>query len=408
MKVDTMRAIDHYVGVPLCFVLNLLFRIKELIFKPKARQPENVLFLELSEMGSAILADPAMRWLQGQGRNLYFVIFEKNAASLRLLKTIPEDRIFTIRPDSLFTLVLDSLRFLVWCRKNRIDTTIDLELYSRVTALLSRMSGAINRAGYDRVHEEGLYRGNFLTHPVMYNPHLHISRNFMALVQATLGEPGQPYQRYLVPEEDIQQARAEVDQRLKQSVLEKLVKLKSDFNIDRYRIMLVNPNASELLPQRRWMSDRYAEVIQSVLSNYQDILVVITGAPAEKEDAEELTQMVGQQRCVNSAGVFTFSELVPLYSVSYVMLSNDSGPPHFASVTDLKTFVIFGPETPKLYGALGNSTPIYAGLACSPCVSAGNHRKTTCFDNQCLKAISVGDVLSVMRPILDHQIITQQ
>ena len=407
MKVDTMRAIDHYVGVPLCFLLNLLYRIKELFLKPKAKQPENVLFVELSEMGSAILADPAMRCLQGQGKNLHFVIFEKNAASLRLLKTIPEDQVFTIRPDSLFTLVLDSMRFLFWCRQRKIDTTIDLELFSRVTALLSRMSGAVNRVGYDRVHEEGLYRGNFQTHPVMYNPHVHISRNFMALVQATLGEPGQPYQRYLIPAEDIQLARAEIDERLKQSVLEKLTRLKADFSTERYRIMLVNPNASDLLPQRRWMRDRYAEVIRSVLADYDDILVVITGAPAEKEGAEKLTRMVEHERCVNSAGAFTFSELVPLYSVSCVMLSNDSGPPHFASVTDLKTFVIFGPETPKLYGALGNSTPIYAGLACSPCVSAGNHRKTTCFDNQCLKAINAGDVLAVIRPTLDQNLIIQ-
>ena len=83
------------------------------------------------------------------------------------------------------------------------------------------------------------------------------------------------------------------------------------------------------------------------------------------------------------------------------MVSNDSGPPHFASVTDLPTYVIFGPETPSLYGALGNSTPIYAGLACSPCVSAGNHRKTSCTDNQCLKAIYPEQVLKAIRPTLD-------
>ena len=408
MKVDTMRVIDHYVGVPLCFLLKLVFKVKELIFRPKEKQPENVLFIELSEMGSAILADPAMRWLKDQGKTLHFVIFEKNAASLKLLNTIPEERIFTIRPDSLFTLAYDSLRFLAWCRQRNIDTTIDLELFSRFTALLSRLSGAVNRTGYDGVHEEGLYRGNFLTHPVMYNPHHHISLNFMALVQACLGEKGQPYQRKLLDQNNIELARAEVDEQLKQSVLSKLVDLKPDFSTDKYRVMLVNPNASDLLPQRRWMRDRYASVISRVLDEYQDILVVITGAPAEKAGAEELKQMVGHERCVNSAGAFTFAELVPLYSVSFVMLSNDSGPPHFASVTDLKTFVIFGPETPELYGALGNSTPIYAGLACSPCVSAGNHRKTTCFDNQCLKAISVDEVIDTMKPTLDGQMITQQ
>jgi ADP-heptose:LPS heptosyltransferase len=82
-------------------------------------------------------------------------------------------------------------------------------------------------------------------------------------------------------------------------------------------------------------------------------------------------------------------------------LSNDSGPGHFSAVTDLPTFVIFGPETPKLYGSLGNSTPIYAGLACSPCVSAANHRKTPCHDNVCIQVITPDQVFGILRPVLD-------
>ena len=67
----------------------------------------------------------------------------------------------------------------------------------------------------------------------------------------------------------------------------------------------------------------------------------------------------------------------------------------------LRTFVLFGPETPKLYGSLGNSVPIYAGLACSPCVSAANHRKTTCADNQCLKVILPDDIFAFLRDELE-------
>ncbi len=401
MNVDTMRAIDRYVGIPLCFAVSWAFRLKEKLVCPKAQKPQKVLFVELSEMGSAILADPAMRWLKEQGCELHFVIFKSNAVSLDLLKTIPSENIFTIRSDSFVTLTLDTLKFLAWCRKKGIDTVIDLELFSRVTSLMSRMSGAVNRVGYDGVHEEGLYRGNHLTHPVMYNPHMHISRNFMALVRAALKPEGEPYQRQLISQDEINLARAEVSQGDQQRVIEKIQTLYPEFQPGNQRLMLVNPNASDLLPQRRWMADRYAEVLRSVLADYPDILVVITGAPAEREGAESLKVEVNNDRCLNSAGLFLFEELVPLYSISTLMLSNDSGPPHFASVTELPTYVIFGPETPKLYGALGNSTPIYAGLACSPCVSAGNHRKTSCMDNQCLKAISAEDVLNTIRPTLE-------
>ncbi|WP_252179685.1 glycosyltransferase family 9 protein [Endozoicomonas sp. 4G] len=404
MKVDTMRWVDHYVGVPLCFLLKLVFWPFDRMRKEQKTASNNVLFIELSEMGSAILADPSMRWLKGQGKTLHFVIFEKNVASLHLLNTIDRDKIFLIKPDNLFSLAISSLKFLIWCRRKRIDTVIDLELFSRFTAILTRLSGASNRTGFDRVHEEGLYRGDHLTHPVMYNSHRHISRNFMTLVRASQNEPHQPYQKEWLDEE-IELARAEVNSDLRSSVITKLKALYGDFKPGVQRLVLVNPNASDLLPQRRWMKDRYVNVIQTLLADYSDILVVITGAPAERSEAEILRQQVSHERCLNSAGVFEFKELVPLYSISELMLSNDSGPPHFASVTDLKTFVIFGPETPALYGALGNSTPIYAGLPCSPCVSAGNHRKTSCVDNQCLKAIDSGQVLGVLKPALDARVI---
>ncbi|WP_257281143.1 glycosyltransferase family 9 protein [Endozoicomonas sp. ISHI1] len=406
MKVDTMRWVDHYVGVPLCLLLKLAFWPFDWIRKGQETVSSNVLFIELSEMGSAILADPSMRWLKGQGKTLHFVIFEKNAVSLHLLNTVDRDNICLIKPDNLFSLALSSLKFLIWCRKKKIDTVIDLELFSRFTAILTRLSGAGNRTGFDRVHEEGLYRGNHLTHPVMYNPHRHISRNFMTLVKASQNAPHQPYQKDGF-DETIELARAEVNSDLRSSVVTKLKSLYSDFKPGIQRLVLVNPNASDLLPQRRWMKDRYVDVIQSLLAEYSDILVVITGAPAERPEAEMLRQQVDHERCLNTAGAFEFRELVPLYSISELMLSNDSGPPHFASVTELKTFVIFGPETPALYGALGNSTPIYAGLPCSPCVSAGNHRKTSCVDNQCLKVIESGQVLDALRPALDTGLIVK-
>jgi len=78
------------------------------------------------------------------------------------------------------------------------------------------------------------------------------------------------------------------------------------------------------------------------------------------------------------------------------MVTNDSGPGHFSSVTNLRTVVLFGPETPALYGSLGKSIPITAQLACSPCVSAANHRKTPCSDNACMRAITVEQVMEKM------------
>jgi ADP-heptose:LPS heptosyltransferase len=139
-----------------------------------------------------------------------------------------------------------------------------------------------------------------------------------------------------------------------------------------------------------------------ILDQCSQAIVLITGDPREREEAQRLKELVQDERCVNFAGKVTFAQLPSLYSISEFMVTNDSGPPHFAAITDMPSFVIFGPETPALYGSLGKTTPIYAGLACSPCVSAANHRKTACRDNICLKIIKPSQVFEMIKTDLEN------
>ncbi len=403
MKVDTMRKVDYFAGIPLCFLATLLVRLAGLFVRTRAHPPRRVLFIELSEMGSAILVDPAMKKMRREAQaELYFAIFARNAPSLRLLDTVPASHVFTIRENSLIALATDTLRFLLWTRQHRIDTVIDLELFSRYTALLTGLSGASNRVGYYAYHNEGLYRGEMLTHRVTLNPHMHIAKNFVALVNAALSEKHEvPFSKTLISDDEIRLDRAAVDDEQRRPVLERIRESYPGFDPALHRIVLVNPNASDLLPQRRWMPARFIAVMRQLLADYADVLVLITGAAAERMESERLRSQVGHERCINFAGRVEFHELPALYDISALMLTNDSGPGHFSAVTGLRTFVLFGPETPSLYGSLGNSVPIYAGLACSPCVSASNHRKTPCKDNVCLQVIDPEHVLEQLRRVLD-------
>jgi len=402
MNIDLMRKVDYFAGVPLCLAATLLIKLASLFSSQKSQAPKNVLFVELSEMGSAILVDPAMRKIQKSANaNLFFVIFKGNAASLRLLNTVPVDNVFTIREDNLFSLAIDTLRFLAWTRKNNIDTVIDLELFSRYSALLTGLCGATNRVGFHAFYNEGLYRGAMLTHRVAYNPTLHIAKNFIALVNAALSNKQErPYSKTLIDDNEIKLARAPVDASVQATMRARIREEYPAYDEKRHRIVLINPNASDLLPQRRWMPENFVTVMRDLLVKSEDLLVLITGAPAEREQAQGLKTQVNHERCVNFSGKQKLEELPALYQMAELMLTNDSGPGHFSSVTDLRTFVLFGPETPLLYGSLGNSTPIYAGLACSPCVSAANHRKTPCSDNVCLQVIKPEAVLSQLHEAL--------
>lgn len=394
MKVDSMRKIDRWAGIPLTFLMSILLFLSRVAGHTRPAKPNlaRVLFIELSEMGSAILVDPAMRKLRTEGGSeLFFAIFRENYKSLLIFNTIEDAHIFKMRSDNLLHLALDVFRFGWWCRRMHIDTVIDLELFSRFTALLCAISGARSRIGFASHHDEGLYRGNIINFPVRYNAHVHISVNFVSLVNTALGKHTNPYTTTPVGTEELKLVRPEVDRLLANNVRKKISGLFPGYG--NQRIVLINPNASDLLPQRRWMPDRFAMVAGSLLAAFDDILIIATGAPGEREYVQQVVDMVGQDRCVNSAGVFLFEELVPLYSLSEVMLTNDSGPAHFAAATHMKVFVLFGPETPALYLPLGNAEPIYLGLPCSPCVSAANHRKTTCTTRPCISGIETTMVL---------------
>jgi len=403
MKVDTMRRIDYYIGVPLCFLGSIFQRLVRLLIKNDMKPPKNVLFIELSEMGSAILVDPAMRKLKKEtGAELYFAIFKKNKPSLDLLGTIPNENIYTIREHNLFAFVIDTFKFFFWTRKRKIGAVIDLELFSRFTALLAGFSGAPYKIGFHAYYNEGLYRGDFLSHKVAYNPHIHIAKNFIALINALLSSKEEiPYSKTLISNEEISLAKVNIVSEQKKIIQDIVINCTSEFSPQKNKIILINPNASELLIQRRWPQPNYVRLIKMILDKCSLAVVLITGDPHEREEAQLLKENVQNDRCINFAGKVTFAQLPLLYSISEFMVTNDSGPAHFAAITDMSTFVIFGPETPALYGSLGKTTPIYAGLACSPCVSASNHRKTACMDNVCLQVIKPDHVFTAILPNLE-------
>ncbi len=400
MKIETMRKIDYGVGIPLAFIVTLfkyLIPSRALKNSP-ALLPKNVLFIELSEMGSAILADPAMQRAKNKySAEIFFVIFKRNKPSLDFLRSVDEKNIFTIADTSLFTVIKDSVRLFFWCEKNKIDAVIDLELFSRATALLAFLTRSSIKVGFHNYHGEGLYRGNFLNRNVSYNPHIHIAKNFVALVDAAFTtQPQVPYLKKEITDDEIRIRKVLPSESSKERVFNSIKALYPKITSDQ-KILLVNPNASEFLPQRKWPIENYTELVKLVLLKHPDYLILMTGAPSESAEIQGIEDAVKNERCHNFAGRVAFNELTTLYSLSKVLITNDSGPGHFSSVTDVKSFVFFGPETPHLYGSLGNSTAIYANYACSPCVSAYNHRKTPCNDNQCLKVLKPERVYEMIK-----------
>lgn len=398
MKVDLVRKIDYWAGIPACwFLTGVGFLLKPFAKKPPL-SPKKFLFVELSEMGSAILAYPTMKAIVKQipSAELFFLIFEKNRASVDILKIIPRENVLVIREKSLFLFLADVLKVIGRMRKEKIDCVFDLELFARVTAILTYLSGAPFRVGFHKFRMEGLYRGRLHTHQIQYNVQQHISKSFLSFVKV-LRYPKKdwPTMDESISDREIERASYKAAESGMAAIREKLKGLYPELT-QGHKLIVFNPSAGEI-PIRAWPTEKYIELAERILSDPRNVIVLM-GAGTDLETTGQVHQTLNHERCLQFTGRTTFPELMDLFSLSDLLITNDSGPAHFASLTPITNFVFFGPETPRLYAPLGKNTQIlYSDFPCSPCLTAYNHRDTPCKNNKCLQTLSVDEVYALIK-----------
>jgi ADP-heptose:LPS heptosyltransferase len=400
--ISTLQRTDRWVGAPLCAILTILRKIFESAGPPGPRQLRRILFVKFAEQGSTVLAYPAIRRaIDMVGReNVYFVVFEDNRFILDAMDVIPEENVITIATHSPFGLALSALRAVHRVRKIRIDAVVDMEFLTRFSAMLTFTTGAKTRVGFHTFFGDGPYRGDLMTHRLLYNPHLHTSEMFEAMVEALTRDPAvlptfdftpsanQPLARFRPSPSEV----AEVDALLQ----------RENPHIGSAPLILLNPNASDLLPLRRWPTLRYVELARRLLERYPDLFIGFTGSPAEAAPNNRLAVEVGSNHVIPLAGKTTLRQVLVLYARSEILVTNDSGPAHFASMTPIRVVTLFGPETPSLFAARSpNVTALWTGIACSPCVNAYNNRQSVCRNNLCMQAITVDDVFKEVTRIYD-------
>lgn len=407
MQISFMQKVDYWFGIPICFLLSLYERLLSLIFGKNPAKIQKILFIELSEMGSAILAYSSIKRAQQLvgDENVYFLIFQKNRESVDLLQCIPKSNVICIEDQSFLKFTLSTLSALWQIRKMNIDSCLDLELFSRCTTILSYLSGARNRVGFYNYEEEGLYRGSLITHRILYNPNLHIAKSFLSqvvvledsnpeepLLKRNLEEFILPIPAYKPTSEEI----TNVDRILKSKGIES--------NLDN-KLLLLNPDPG-LLHLRGWPLSSYIELTRTLLQDFPEYKIGILGLPQSKKFAAAIQAAFPAGNIIDFTGATKdLAELVTLFQRSNVLITSDSGPAHMASLSNIKTIVLFGPETSVRYGPLPKSAlSISSNLACSPCFSAANHRKSICRNNVCMQKIEVKEVIQALRVLTDNKI----
>ena len=401
-----MRAIDYWVGIPLVFLLTIVSRVLRVLglAASPAGKPRNILFIQLAEMGTMVVAYPALKKTRElyPDATLHFLCFGQIRSSMEMLDIIPSANIITIDADSGLALVRDSLRFLWRARRRQIDTVINTEAFVRYSSLLGYLSGARRRVGFHRFNQEGAYTGDLLTHKVMHNGHVHAAHTFLDLVHALDAPPDQvPRVKRPRGMDCLDVPKISTDAKAAAAIWQKLRAIHPDVGPAR-KLVVINPNASDKFPMRRWPLDSFTDLARRLLED-PEVFVLITGVAGEKRDAQYMCARLGSPRALDLTGRTTMTELLHLFDLAHVLVTNDSGPAHFAALTRIREVVIFGPEIPDRYRPLTpNADVIHSGYTCSPCIGPLNQRRSPCNDNQCLKSLGVEEIAALVRTRLEE------
>ena len=398
--------LDVWLGSLLCGLLTALRCLARLLgFEHAPAGPvRRIVFLKLIEQGATVLAcDAFHRAAEKVGREqVYFLVFEENRPILDLLDLVPPENVLVIRRDGFLLFLRDTLKALARLRSLRVDALVDLEFFSRASAVLAYCSGATRRVGLHGFTNEGPYRGDLMTHRVQYNPYLHTATLYALLVEALWMDAGDlPLPKIappvLVPSHVPRFAPAGES-------LARVKTLLAETGVAGGALVLLNPNASDLMPLRKWDLERFVALAKRLLADDDRLCIIFTGAPSEQAAVEAICREAGSPRAVSFAGKTSLYDLMALYTLADVLVTNDSGPGHFASLTDIDAVVLFGPETPARYGPLGTGThAVWAGLACSPCINPFNHRFSPCTRSRCMDAITVEAVAEEVRACLSRR-----
>ncbi|MBN2301206.1 MAG: glycosyltransferase family 9 protein [Lentisphaerae bacterium] len=399
----SILTLDKLVGRPLCAILSVAELLRQTISRRSDTMPRKIVFIKLIEMGSTVLACSAFEEASKMvgKKNMFILVFEQNRAIVDLLPYFERENVITINDSNLVSFILGLFKAMHRLRREKVDAAIDMEGLTRSSAIITYLTGARRRVGYYNFSSEGPYRGRLFTDELAYNFQHHISRMFLALVRSLKAPRDQvPKLKEYISSKDIVVAKFSPDQQEKEEILA-LVESRIPGARNK-TLILLNPNCSDLLPLRRWPAEKFVALGQKLIAEHADVLIVITGAPGEKIEAEKIASSIAQSdRVCSLAGFTTMRQLLTLYCVSKLLVSNDSGPCHFAALTPINIIALFGPETPLLYAPVSDkATCITANLACSPCVNMLNHRFSPCSENKCMQSISIEQVLDAANKVI--------
>ena len=352
-------SLDRWLAVPLAVVVNAAVRIAGWILRRdhtiRRETTRRIVVCKLVGMGSVIQASPLLRALKATfpEARLTFLTLKGNRNLLTRLDGV--DEVLCLDDGGAVRMLTSTARAVIQMMAMRVDHYFDLEVYSGFSCLLSVFSLAQNRLGFYR-HSNRFKKGIY-THLVYFNTRMPVRRLYLQLGRvAGVGADC-----------DDRLASIRIQSSERDSMRQRLAALGVDLA---QPYILVNPNASDLLLERRWPEGHFVIALSELAKVGKQ--AVLMGSQAEAPFVQNLRDQVPEplrKQIFDTAGLLTLGEAFALIESAACVLTNDTGPMHMAFALARPSVCLVGPADPVHYGLeMPWIVTLYARVPCSPCI----------------------------------------
>lgn len=379
-----MKRMDRYLGIPVLYVLKLLFGLFGFRRSKDGTAVRSILMIKLWGIGNLVMILPLIKAVRTKypRAELHFLTLQGNRS---LLEDSPLlDHLITLDVRGFFRTGSNLIRTAVQLRRIRPDLVLDFEQFLRITPILASLSGAWQTIGFVT---PGQARGTLYNVRVPYRKDRHMSLAFGDIVRsAGISTHGLPPQD--VPRSPEAAARAE-------EYIRSLPKTDGP-------LVALHLGSGDNFPGRRWPVPHFARLAE-LLAREMDARCVITGTEPEKALGRQCREdaPVTLHDAIGRFDILTFIEFLARVDL---LVTNDTAPAHIGSALRIPLIAFYGPNTPDLYGPLHEESRVfYNRLPCSPCLTNLNAKTSRCRMPACILGIEPGEAFNAAVELLRHR-----
>ena len=377
MNIPIIKFIDYYLGIPLCFLLGLLYSIKDKIWlrSNTNRALNKILLIKTWGLGNIIIMLPVLKAIRAKfpRARIVFLTLKGNRGIMEHNPFI--DSFYLLDLGNPLHFLFNSARLMHKIRSERFDCVLDFDQFARFSALICLFSKAPLRLGYDTLSQGKKWAFNL---PVKYNNNQHTVCVFTDLVKKIgihhLNLSPIPI-NILTHDKNVVNA------------------FLSGHRLDSSQVLIaMHLGSGDNFPQRRWPTENFIEIAKRLIEHY-GAKILLTGNSEEEHNLNKYFCTIIKKDVFNTCRQFNVREIAYLIKECRLLFSADTAPLHMATAMGTPTICFFGPNTPLLYGPRrATDTIFYHSVPCSPCLTNFNSKTSKCRNPICITGITVDEV----------------